>query len=130
MHAELGNKPSYIWRSISQAIPLLHEGILWRVGDGTQIQIRKDRWLPRDVSCKMQSTISVLPKNAVVANLIDTKKGWWNLDLLHSIFNDTDVEAILKIPISLQGCADRLLWRDSSNGCFSVKVPTICKTSY
>lgn len=58
----------------------------------------------------------------MVANLIDLRMGWWNLDLLHSIFNETDVEAIPKIPLSLPGCADRLVWRGTSNGCLLVKI--------
>jgi hypothetical protein len=39
---------SYTWRSILKGVKLLKEGIVWRVGDGTDIKIWSDPWLPRE----------------------------------------------------------------------------------
>lgn len=39
---------SYTWRSILSGIDLLKKGIVWRVGDGSSINIWEDSWLPRD----------------------------------------------------------------------------------
>lgn len=52
---------------------------------------------------------SVLFAYAKVMELIDPQQGWWNLDMLYSIFNDVDVQAISQIPISLHGYEDRLI---------------------
>jgi hypothetical protein len=38
---------SYVWRSILKGFQLLKEGLIWRVGDGTHINIWRDPWLPR-----------------------------------------------------------------------------------
>lgn len=43
--AKVGYQPSYAWRSILGARPLLEKGMRWRVGDGHNINIWKDRWL-------------------------------------------------------------------------------------
>lgn len=37
---------SYTWRSIVAAIPLINMGVRWRVGNGEDIRVWKDRWIP------------------------------------------------------------------------------------
>jgi hypothetical protein len=37
---------SYTWRSILRGVALLKEGLIWRVGDGTNVKIWEDPWLP------------------------------------------------------------------------------------
>jgi hypothetical protein len=37
---------SYSWRSIIREIQSLKRGLIWRVGDGNNIDIWRDRWLP------------------------------------------------------------------------------------
>jgi hypothetical protein len=41
---------SYSWRSILQGVDLLKKGLIWRVGDGGQINIWVDPWIPRGVT--------------------------------------------------------------------------------
>jgi hypothetical protein len=45
LEASLGSRPSYAWRSIWKAKPLLQEGLIWKVGDGSKIKIWGDRWI-------------------------------------------------------------------------------------
>jgi hypothetical protein len=61
---------SYSWRSILKGISLLKEGLIWRIGDGTAVNIWTDAWLSRDGS-RQPITLrgqSVLTK---VSELID-----------------------------------------------------------
>jgi len=37
---------SYSWRSILQGVELMKKGIIWRVGDGSNIKIWTDPWIP------------------------------------------------------------------------------------
>ena len=53
MEAQLGKKPSYIWRSILAAKNIIKEGSRWVVGDGKSIEIWEARWLPSSVSGKV-----------------------------------------------------------------------------
>jgi hypothetical protein len=40
----------YTWRSILKAIDLLNKGVIWRVGDGGNIRVWDDPWLPKGVT--------------------------------------------------------------------------------
>jgi hypothetical protein len=37
---------SYVWRSILKGLEVLKEGMIWRVGNGTNIRIWNDPWFP------------------------------------------------------------------------------------
>lgn len=50
LHAQLGHKPSFIWRSILEAKQLISDGIRWRVGDGSLIYILNQPWLLGDAN--------------------------------------------------------------------------------
>ena len=45
MFAELGNNPSFVWRSLLAARDLIREGSRWQVGDGRSIGVFTHRWL-------------------------------------------------------------------------------------
>ncbi|GAA0166031.1 hypothetical protein LIER_21282 [Lithospermum erythrorhizon] len=47
MHANLGTNPSFGWRSLLEGRKILTMGIRWRVGDGKEIDIWNDPWIPR-----------------------------------------------------------------------------------
>ena len=37
---------SYVWKSIMAAQPILNMGCCWRVGDGVDIKVLSDKWIP------------------------------------------------------------------------------------
>jgi hypothetical protein len=41
---------SYSWRSIVRGFQTIKSGMIWRVGDGSRINIWNDPWLPRGVT--------------------------------------------------------------------------------
>jgi hypothetical protein len=41
---------SYTWRSILKGCDLLKEGLVWRIGDGSRVNIWSDPWIVRDGS--------------------------------------------------------------------------------
>ena len=47
MDAQVGKNPSYIWRSILVAKPMIKEGARWVVGDGRSIKIWEEKWIPQ-----------------------------------------------------------------------------------
>lgn len=47
LEAVAKNGCSYTWRSIVQGIEVLKEGVIWRVGNGQNVDIWSDPWLPR-----------------------------------------------------------------------------------
>lgn len=44
---------STTWQSIMHGLELLKKGIIWRVGNGTQIRIWRDPWIPREPSLRV-----------------------------------------------------------------------------
>ena len=46
LDADLGNNPSYVWRSLLAARDIITEGSLWKVGDGRHIEVSTHKWLP------------------------------------------------------------------------------------
>lgn len=46
MDAKMVFNSSYIWQSITWIRDLIVKGLLWRVGDGRNIYVSKDAWIP------------------------------------------------------------------------------------
>jgi hypothetical protein len=65
---------SYTWRSILKGIELLKEGIVWRVGDGTEIDAFADPWIPRGQTRRV-CTPDELEEGLKVCDLIDPVTG-------------------------------------------------------
>jgi hypothetical protein len=98
LESELGNRPSFAWRSIWNAKSLLKQGLMWRVGDGASVHIWHDRWIPKPSTYSIQSPIRCLDSEAKVSALIDTDTMWWNIPLIQEIFMKEEAELICSIP--------------------------------
>ncbi|KAL3516654.1 hypothetical protein ACH5RR_023556 [Cinchona calisaya] len=71
---------------------MLEVGCRWRVGVGRNIQIWKDRWIPRPKEFKI---ITPPPNNTAirtVEDLIDWENGGWRAELLEQLFCNEDVK--------------------------------------
>ncbi|XP_042944727.1 uncharacterized protein LOC122278613 [Carya illinoinensis] len=112
---------SYVWKSFISARPVLKEGLMWKVGNGSKIRIWKDKWIPCLSSYQVQSPVNILEAEAVVSELIDPDSMQWDLPLLYAIFSKSEAGLISKIPISPCRSNDLLTWRCSANGKFSVR---------
>ena len=62
---------SYIWQSIVKAKKLVQSSLLWKVGDGKQIKILWDRWLPREEPAKVISPLNSILTEWTVSRLLD-----------------------------------------------------------
>ena len=121
MEAQLGKKPSYIWRSILAAKNMIKEGSLWVVGDGRSIKIWEARWLPSSVYGKVMTTRSDLGLGNRVASLISHENGEWRTTLVQHTFLPHEAKEILSIPLSPLNLVDSLVWAKTPNVCFTVK---------
>ncbi|XP_040990995.1 uncharacterized protein LOC121238231 [Juglans microcarpa x Juglans regia] len=119
LEAKLGSKPSYVWRSFLAARPLIEAGSYWRIGNGNQVQIWKDRWTLHTNPSRAQSSVRVLENNATVSNLIDPVTKQWDRALVQHIFNAREADIILKTPISSLNSRDKLVWQGTREGVFS-----------
>jgi hypothetical protein len=76
LESDLGNRPSYAWRSIWNLKKLLKKGLIWRVGDGESIQVWHDPWLPVPSTFKIKTPVNTISRDAYVSDLIDRETGW------------------------------------------------------
>jgi hypothetical protein len=110
---------SYAWRSILKGIQLLKEGLVWRIGDVSSINMWSDPWIPREgrrqpITPRGQR---ILTK---VSELIDPMTGQWDEMLVRDTFWEMDAKLILEIPIRDE-FEDYPAWYFDNKGVFSVK---------
>jgi hypothetical protein len=120
LEAKLGNKPSFVWRSIQSYGGLIKEGLIWRVGNGQSIRLQGEKWLPLPTTYKVQSPLTTIHEEARVCELIDQDTHWWNVNLIKEAFNDEECKAIQTIPPSLTNRPDVQIWRGTAKGEFSI----------
>ena len=116
---------SYTWQSVLAGLECFKQGYIWRVGDGSKINIWEDKWIPNSPNLKVQT---MRGRNIItrVNELIDPLTGQWDVDLVSSIFSSVDVHRILQIPL-IHGREDLVAWYFNKNGLFSVKSAYHCQ---
>ena len=119
LKAKMKAGSSYTWQSILAGLECFKLGYIWRVGDGTQINIWEDNWIPGSHNMKIQT-----PRGNNIAtrvdDLINPVDSTWDADLVQSIFWGVDASRILQIPIT-SGREDCVAWHYNRSGLFSVK---------
>ncbi|XP_075654781.1 uncharacterized protein LOC142624945 [Castanea sativa] len=98
VHASIGHNPSYTWRSLISAQSLVIEGMRWRVGNGANIKIWQDKWLPRVSSHRVLSPRLFLSADMNVADLIDSGTTRWKTEVIDNLFISHEAELIKSIP--------------------------------
>jgi ribonuclease HI len=121
MMAKLGSKPSFAWRSIFGARELLEEGLMWRIGNGKNVKIWGDKWIPKPISYTAHSAPRMLDPDSKVSDLINWEAGGWNHNLLGALFSEEEKEAIYTVPICSINQPDIQIWRGTTSGEFSVR---------
>jgi hypothetical protein len=121
LEANMGSRPSLVWRSLMASRDLLREGLFWRIGDGESTRIWGDKWIPKPSSFLVQSPCVILNPEAKVKELMDQNMGGWNVELIRSIFHKDEAELICNLPCSRYRAPDKLIWRCTKSGDFSVR---------
>ena len=100
LHCVPRTRISYTWRSILRGAELLKDGLIWRIGNGENVKIWEDPWLPRGTTRK-----PVTPRRSClltrVSELIDPTTSEWDEKLICDIFWPEDAAEILRIPINV-----------------------------
>nr|XP_040258536.1 uncharacterized protein LOC109764695 [Aegilops tauschii subsp. strangulata] len=107
------------WQAIQYGLELLKKGLVWRVGDGRNIRIWRDRWIPREPSRQLITQQGTCRLRRVAELLHED--GAWRVDLLHRYFHPTDMEVISSIRTSTRVTDDIIAWAPEKNGIFTVR---------
>ncbi|KAA3477472.1 reverse transcriptase [Gossypium australe] len=118
--SELGNLPSFTWKSLWAAKGLILQGMGWRIGDGKIVSIWNDKWLPGNETLNSQNTdMNTNLEN--VTDLFESNTRRWDNVLVHNTFTAIVAEKILSIPLSRNLHEDFIIWQGESTGEFSVR---------
>ncbi|XP_039158851.1 uncharacterized protein LOC108959574 [Eucalyptus grandis] len=115
--ANRGSRPSWGWQSLLVGRDAIIPHVRWSVGDGRQIRIREDCWLPRGVI----GGPAAREEPQLVADLIDPIHNSWNTSLLTSFLDDQIVAEVLTIPVRPTLVDDQLVWTANKDGRHTVK---------
>jgi hypothetical protein len=110
---------STTWQAIQYELELLKKGLVWRIGNGSQVRIWRDPWLPRPPSYRPISHKGECRLRRVEALI--SVDGSWNQQLGRKHFCGPDVDEILKINLSVQNEEDGIAWGPGIRGLFSVQ---------
>jgi hypothetical protein len=121
LEAKLGSRPSLAGRSILASKDLIQNGVIWRIGNGNDVRIWGEKWLLTPSSFSVQTPRSAHSENMKLSDLIDMEERQWNRPLISSLFLPEEAAAIFNIPLSPLLPKDRLLWRCTKNGVFTIR---------
>jgi hypothetical protein len=93
---------------------------VWRVGDGSQIKVWEDNWIPR-TGAKHPLGCLREDRPSLVSCLVAPGGGTWDEDEVRKYFVPSDVEDILRTPLGRSGQDDFLAWNHTKTGVFSVR---------
>ncbi|XP_010695081.1 uncharacterized protein LOC104907789 [Beta vulgaris subsp. vulgaris] len=119
--ASLGYYCSFSWKIIWSSKALVKEGCIWRIGIGENVRVWDAPWVADDQG----RFITSAPCEGIhrVCDLIDTRSGEWNFDLLEERFSDRDRKCILSIPLCVEyPQRHEMTWALSKDGLYSVKT--------
>ena len=120
--AMVGFTPSYTWRSIHESLWVLQKGGYWRIGQGFDVYIWRDCWIPTQNGNKLWSPPTILEEDARVVELIDSQNFCWKETLIRECFYPFEAAQILAIPLSAQNREDKFCWQGTKNGIYSAKT--------
>ncbi|PON31815.1 hypothetical protein PanWU01x14_366650 [Parasponia andersonii] len=97
MQATIKGDSSAIWQSILWGRETLRLGTHWQVGDGTNISIFSDHWIPRSFR-----PITIVPEavTSLKVSGVIQRSNFWDWEKLRMHLWEVDVQAIMEIPLS------------------------------
>ena len=98
---------------------MIKQGYIWRIGDGTNVKIWTNPWIPRAWSRQV-----ITPKGSHlishVSELMCPITGGWHEAMVRDTFWPEDARHILQIPLR-EGVEDFIAWHYDGKGIHSVR---------
>ena len=114
---------SNVWKGISGVWNDFQEGLAWRVGNGQEISLWKDKWIPGCDTLESYLNMS-LPnseRERKVRGVVDVE-GKWKLGCWEFIIPIDIVNRILLMPTCRLDVTDTLAWEGSKDGNLTMKT--------
>lgn len=95
--------------------------MVWRIGNSSTIQVWHDPCLPIPHNPRLQNQPTAGFTDIRMEDLLLSNLVRWNIDLICTLFDERDVDAILQIPLSIRQIPYHLGWKFTESGQYSVK---------
>ncbi|XP_019175665.1 PREDICTED: uncharacterized protein LOC109170987 [Ipomoea nil] len=105
--------------SLKEGQEVFQCGYFKRIGNGADMNVWNQPWLPNDENSFIQTPIQNHGENMNVNDLILNDTHDYNVELLNSLFDNRDVELIMKIPVSCN-FEDHWCWKGDLRGLYFV----------
>ncbi|XP_074290521.1 uncharacterized protein LOC141617235 [Silene latifolia] len=121
MNATLGYNPSYTWRNILEARPVLEKGLRGRIGDGMDTYIWKHAWILNSHTGRVISPCGPGNEGMRVGELLSPNGIDWDEEKLNFFFLPFERERIKNIQISPNRPSDIWFWGLEKDGVYTVR---------
>ena len=121
LEAKESTTGSYAWKSILSARDVIRKGMVWRIGNGSSVRIKEDKWLPDKTHRGVVSPMPTIEPGARVNTLIKAETGEWNTPEIQRLFLPHEAATICGIPLSTRLPPDRIIWGLTPSGIFTTK---------
>ena len=91
--------PSYVWRSLMAAQPLLKAGLRKTIGTGQTTLVWVDPWIPTSPACPAIPCGSSFNPSLRVSDLCDVTTKEWNDELLQELIAPNDIPLIRSLKL-------------------------------
>uniref|UniRef100_A0A803NKE8 Reverse transcriptase domain-containing protein n=1 Tax=Cannabis sativa TaxID=3483 RepID=A0A803NKE8_CANSA len=118
LKSDLGDNPSFVWRSVFEAKELLISGVSRSIGAGTTVSIMNDPWLP-DINPFVISNHPALMHQSV-SSLMRIYSRSWDDDIIQDLFEERDQALIYSIQLSDTTVEDQWYWKYENHGGYTV----------
>lgn len=111
---------SWIWRTIMNPANTHLKQRVWRVGRGFNIPTNHPAWYKATPSAPNH----LMSQISTVADLIDQNEAKWKSNIITQLYDRTDSEKILNIPLAnvdSNSTRDKIIWPHSLSGDYQVK---------
>jgi ribonuclease HI len=121
LEANIGNNPSFAWRSIWRARQVLSYGCRWQIGDGSKIKVMHEPWVRASEECCLNAPQNHNVYNLTVQQLMLPNMKRWDMDKINSLFPIELAHDIAAVPLLDVVLEDRLVWKEEKDGVYSVR---------
>jgi hypothetical protein len=120
LDCQLKKGSSYTWQSLWAGFQTFKRGHMWRVGDGSQINIWDYPWIPSSPNRRIATRRGNIVYTKV-SEIIDIENDCWDEELIREIFWPIDAQRILSIPLARGMMNDFVSWHFTKTGVFTVR---------
>lgn len=91
------------------AQPLVQRGVRWKIACGDKVSVWRDLWLNYDGTFHIHTFHIPEVETLTVLELMILSSAMWNRELFEAIFDEDDIVKVLRTPIALHGCTNKLI---------------------